>query len=195
MKTRSKAILAMAGIALVVLGLVWPREEPVYGMSVGFLRYDQFPTVDYANSQPTNVLCAFFGVTNTGSSRIFCEIYKRGYGGAFVDVVSTNGWESVFPPWRVFTSRTYDLDPSKGVACRTYELEPGQGVEIPVQVGANLPWRTRFWFRPLANWEAIPNIYELVYRLPDWFPLFAWPDWQEVQTETVPAPGIRWPHH
>ncbi len=181
MKTRSKAILAMAGIALVVSGLLWPREEPSYGMSVGFLRYGQFPSVNYATSQPTNVLCAFFGVTNTGNRRIFCEIHKRGYGGAFVDVVSTNGWEAIFPPWRIF---------ARGI----YDFEPGQGVEIPVQVGANLPWRTRFWFRPLANWEAIPNIYELAYRLPDWFPLFAWPEWQEVQTETVPAPGIRWPH-
>lgn len=179
MKTGLKAILATAGIALVVSGFVCPREEPSYGMSVGFLRYGQFPSVNYATSQPTNVLCAFFGVTNTGNRRIFCEIHKRGYGGALVDVVSTNGWETTFPPWRIF---------ARGIC----DLEPGQGVEIPVQVGANLSWRTRFSRRPAAYWEVIPNIYALVNRLPARFPLFPWPEWQEIQTETVPAPGNLW---
>jgi hypothetical protein len=179
MKSRSKAILAMAGIALVVLGLLWPRDEPSYGMSAKFLRYGVYPFVEYGNTAPTNALCAVFGVTNTGNRRIYCRTNWRGVGGLFAEVMTTNGWDTIVPSWRCLAE---DRD-----------LEPGEGFEVPVVVRANVSWRTYFGFRPYAPWESIPNIDTLVYELPDGFPLFKRPAGYDVWTDPVPAPGNLWP--
>ncbi len=179
MKTGPKAILATAGIVLVVSGLLWPRSEPVYGMSVGFLRYGQFPAFDYVNNRPTHVLCAIFGVTNTGNRRIYCRTNFRGIGGVFVDVLTTNGWDTVVPAWNCLAE--------------SGDLEPDEGFEIPVTVQTNLSWRTTFGFRPYAHWEMIPHVSILINRIPDAYPLFQRPPWREVPTETVPAPGNLWP--
>jgi hypothetical protein len=179
MKKGSKAILAMAGIALVVLGLVWPREEPVYGMSAKFLRHGVYPFVDYGNTAPTNALCAVFGVTNTGNRRIYCRTNFRGVGGLFAEVMTTNGWDTIVPAW--------------GCLAQSRDLEPGEGFEVPVVVRANLSWRTSFGFCPYAPWESIPNIRSLVDQLPDDFPFFRRPEGHDVWTDPVPAPGKLWP--
>jgi hypothetical protein len=179
MKTRSKAILATAGIALVVLGLVWPREEPVYGMSAKFLRYGVYPFVEYGNTAPTNALCAVFGVTNTGNRRIHCRASWQQFGRLVAGVMTTNG-DPIWSYWRCLA--------------QSRDLEPGEGFEVPVVVRENVAWRTSFGYWPYAPWESIPHINTLVDQLPGGFPLFRRPGAHAVWTDPVPALGNLWPH-
>lgn len=172
MKTRSKAILAMAGIALVVLGWVWPREGPAYGMTVGFLRYGTYAV--YQSSQ----VCGYFGLTNIGNQTIVC----RGIGASseqqLTEVLTVNGWQPSEHPW---------LSPLSA----KFGLRPGEVREVPVLVGTNLPWRIGFRFRPRLSRESFWSV------LP--YPLYKFlfpgdlPDFQEVWTDPVPAPGNLWP--
>ena len=165
MKTRSKAILAAAGIALVVLGLVWPRDEPVYSLGVGFSRYAEVDGFNYQAQQPSKELCAYFNLTNTGNRPIQC----RGVGASsehqLTEILTTNGWRDPPKPWL-----------SPGAAY--FRLRPGEVREVPLMVWTNLPWKIGFRFRPRLSWESFRNEF---------------PDYEEVWTDPVPAPGNFWP--